>query len=350
MKTMKPERVAVLGAGSWGATLAALLAKKGHEVSLWEIDPRAAEALASTRKLAVLPELDVPASVHVTHDLSSALRERTIVVSATPSHFVRPTMSAVWKTNALDRKAVIVSVAKGLEEKTLMRMSQIVSEELHLPMKQVTCLSGPSHAEEVCRGLPTATVAAGLDKKVVARVQALFENEFFRVYAHNDLIGVELGGTLKNIFAIACGISDGLGLGDNSRAAIITRGLNEMTRVGVKMGGDMLTFFGLTGMGDLIVTCLSRHSRNRLLGEKIGQGKSVAQALSEMTMVAEGLKAAPSAFQLSQKLKLDCPLIKEIYMVLNKGKDPKTSLRDLMHRQTQTEWQGLRASGGLKRR
>ncbi len=342
MKKFTPERVAVLGGGSWGATLASLLAKKGHEVALWEFDPRAANSLASTRKLSVLPELDVPASIHVTNDLASALRERTVVVSATPSHVVRSTMSSVWKTNALERKAIIINVSKGLEEKTLKRMSQVISEELHVPLNRVASLSGPSHAEEVCRHMPTAIVAAGLDKKIVARVQSLFQTDFFRVYATQDLIGVELGGMLKNIFAIACGISDGLGLGDNSRAAILTRGLNEMTRIGVKMGGEMLTFFGLTGMGDLIVTCLSQHSRNRLLGEKIGKGKSVEQALSEMTMVAEGMKAAPSAFQLSQKLKLDCPLIQEIYHVLYKGKDPKTSLQDLMHRQTQSEWQGLR--------
>ncbi len=250
-------------------------------------------------------------------------------------------MASVWKTNAPSTaSAIVINVSKGLEEKTLKRMSQVISEELHLPMKHVTSLSGPSHAEEVCRGMPTATVAAGLDKKTVLRVKALFQDDFFRVYPHDDLIGVELGGTLKNIFAIACGISDGLGLGDNSRAAILTRGLNEMTRVGVKMGGDMLTFFGLTGMGDLFVTCMSPHSRNRLLGEKIGQGKTAAKALSEMTMVAEGMKAAPSAFALAQKLKLDCPLIQEIYKILYKGKDPKTSLHDLMHRQTQTEWQG----------
>jgi len=344
MKQFKAERVAVLGAGSWGATLAALLSKKGHEVSLWEFDPRAAEALSSTRKLPVLPELDIPAAIHVTNDLSSALRERSILISATPSHVVRVTMTSVWKTNSLDKKAIVINVAKGLEEKTLKRMSQVISEELHVPINRIASLSGPSHAEEVCRGLPTATVAAGIDKKTVARVQTLFENDFFRVYPHDDLIGVELGGTLKNIFAIACGISDGLGLGDNSRAAILTRGLNEMTRIGVKLGGNMLTFFGLTGMGDLFVTCMSPHSRNRLLGEKIGRGKTAAQALSEMTMVAEGMKAAPSAFALSQKLKLDCPLIQEIYKVLYKGKDPKTSLHDLMHRQTHKEWQGLRGN------
>src|SRR5438552_2455480 len=337
----RTERVAVLGAGSWGATLAVLLAEKGHDVSLWEFYPQIAASLASTRRLAVLPELNVPASILVTNNLAEALTQRPVIISATPSHTVRATMSSVKKTGALDPKAVVVSVSKGLEEKTLKRMSQVIAEELRMPMKRVAALSGPSHAEEVCHHLPTAVVSAAQDRALAGRVKTLFEQDFFRVYALSDLVGVELGGTLKNIFAIACGISDGLGLGDNSRAAILTRGLNELTRIGVKMGGQLLTFFGLAGMGDLIVTCLSRHSRNRQLGEKIGIGAPVAQALSEMTMVTEGYKTAPSAFRLAQKLKLDTPLTREIYEVLYKGKDPRKSLRDLMHRQTKSEWQGL---------
>jgi glycerol-3-phosphate dehydrogenase (NAD(P)+) len=202
-------------------------------------------------------------------------------------------------------------------------------------------LTGPSHAEEVCRRIPTLTVAAGTDKKMVEKIQSLFPQEYFRVYTHSDLIGAELGGSLKNIFAIAAGIGYGLGLGDNTNAAILTRGLNEMTRIGVRMGAQLLTFFGLTGMGDLIVTCLSHHSRNRLLGEKIGKGKTAKEALAEMTMVAEGYKTAAAALQLAQRLGLDCPLTREIYEVLYQDKDPKTSLHDLMKRQTYTEWQGL---------
>jgi glycerol-3-phosphate dehydrogenase (NAD(P)+) len=337
----KKERIAVLGAGSWGATLATLLADKGHAVSLWEFNPRAAAALASTRRLPVLPELKVPTSILVTHDLSSALQGRSIVMAATPSHFVRTTMAAARKTGALAKDAVIVSVAKGLEEKTLKRMSQVIAEELRVPGGRIVALTGPSHAEEVCRRMPTAIIVAGTDKSVVTRIQALFQTDFFRVYPHRDLVGAELAGAIKNIFAIICGIADGLGLGDNSRAAILTRGLNEMTRIGVRQGGDPLTFFGLAGMGDLIVTCLSRHSRNRLLGEKIGKGKTAAQALSEMTMVAEGMKTAPSAYALARKLKLDCPLTREIYEILYKGKNPRTSLRDLMNRQTKDEWQDL---------
>lgn len=335
------ERIAVLGAGSWGATLAALLVEKGHDVSLWEFDPKAAEALAKTHRLPVLPDLVLPSALQATNDLAAALKDRPVVLSATPSPFVRSTMAAVKKTSALAKNAVVISVTKGLEEKTHKRMSEIIREELGISAAQVAVLSGPSHAEEVCRRLPTAVVAAGIEATLTARVQTLFSQDYFRVYAEKDLVGVELGGTLKNVLAIACGISDGLGFGDNTRAALLTRGLNEMARIGVKSGANLLTFFGLAGMGDLIVTCLSKHSRNRLLGEKIGKGKTPEQALKEMTMVAEGMKTAPSAFELARDLKVDCPLFREIYGVLYEGKDPHKSLRDLMGRETQSEWQGM---------
>lgn len=342
MKRTTREKVAVLGAGSWGATLAVHLAHKGHDVSLWEFDPRAADSLARTRRLKILPGLVVPRSVQVTNDLGRALAGRPVVLSATPSHTVRATMASVRKSGALYPKALVISVTKGLEESTLCRMSDIIRQELRLPERRVVALTGPSHAEEVFRRMPTAVVAAGTDAAAVRRVQSLFEDEFFRVYPQTDLIGAELGGTLKNVFAIACGIVDGLGMGDNTRAALLTRGLNEMTRIGVRMGGKPLTFFGLAGMGDLIVTCLSPHSRNRSLGEKIGRGKSVKKALSEMTMVAEGMKASPSAWTLAQKLKLDCPLIEQIYHVLYRGKAAKHAVHDLMRRQTVSEWQGLK--------
>ena len=321
--------------------MAALLAEKGHAVSLWEYDAAAAQALASTRKLPVLPELTLPKSIQVTSRMADAIGDRGVVVSATPSQFVRSTMKAAQSSGSVSRDAAVISVSKGLEEKTLKRMSEVIREELHLPASRVAVLSGPSHAEEVCRHLPAALVAASEDVGLCARVQSIFTQDYFRVYAHPDMIGVELGGTLKNIFAIACGISDGLGLGDNSKAAIMTRGLNEMARLGAKMGAQLLTFFGLAGMGDLIVTCLSRHSRNRLLGEKLGQGKSPAQALAEMTMVTEGYKTVPSAFGLAQRFQLDCPLIQEIYQVLYKDKNPRASLRDLMERQTPSEWRDV---------
>ncbi len=333
------EKITVLGAGSWGATLGVLLADKGHQVTLWEFNPTAAQSLSSTRRLSTLPDLKLPESVHVTSDIQAALKDRSVIVSATPSQFVRATMKAA---GAVSKEAVVISVTKGLEEITLKRMSEIIREELKLSENRVAVLSGPSHAEEVCRHMPTAMVAASSDAVLRDRVQQLFTQDYFRVYAHDDTIGVELGGTLKNIFAIACGISDGLGLGDNSKAAILTRGLNEMSRLGVKMGAQLLTFFGLTGLGDLIVTSLSKHSRNRLLGEKIGGGKTPAQALAEMTMVTEGHKTAPSAYQLAQQFQLECPLVQEIYQVLYKDKNPRASLRDLMDRETPSEWRDIK--------
>jgi glycerol-3-phosphate dehydrogenase (NAD(P)+) len=335
---MGSERIAVLGAGSWGATLAQLLSEKGHDVSLWEFDAKAATALQQTRTLRVLPDLKLSPGVRVSAQIGEVLDQRSLIVSATPSQFVRGTVKAAAASGKLAPHAAWVSVAKGLEDKTLKRMSQVIADEAHVPTQQVAVLSGPSHAEEVCRHLPTAMVSASVDSALATRVQQLFTQPYFRVYTHDDLVGVELGGTLKNIFAIGCGISDGIGLGDNSKAAIMTRGLNEMSRLGVKMGGKLLTFFGLAGMGDLIVTCLSRHSRNRLFGEKIGQGKTPDQALAEMTMVTEGHKTAPAAFALTQQLGVDCPLIQEIYAVLYQQKNPKQSLRDLMERETPPEW------------
>ncbi len=338
---MAGERIAVLGAGSWGATLAGLLRDNGHSVSLWEFDRKAAEALAKTRRLPVLPDLRLPPGVEVTQDIADALKGRAVVLSATPTQFVRATVKAAAKSGALEKQAAWVSVSKGLEESTQKRMSEIIAEESGSSANEIAVLSGPSHAEEVCRQLPTAMVSASPNAQLAARVQKLFTRDFFRVYTHDDLIGVELGGTLKNIFAIGCGISDGLGLGDNSKAALMTRGLNEMARLGVKMGAKMLTFFGLAGTGDLIVTCLSQHSRNRLFGEKIGRGKTPSQALAEMTMVAEGYRTAAAANALTERLGIECPLIQEIYQILFTQKNPKQSLRDLMDRQTPPEWREI---------
>lgn len=340
---MTSERICVLGAGSWGATLAGVLAEKGHDVSLWEFDAKAAESLDKTRRLSFLPDLRLPAAVRVTHDIAQAAARRAVIVSVTPSAFVRSTMKTLRASKALDSQAIVVSATKGLEDKTLKRMSQIIEEELSLPSGRIAVLSGPSHAEELCKRQPTAIVAASTDNTIVPRVQALFSQDYFRIYAHSDPAGVELAAALKNVFAIGCGISDGLGFGDNAKAALMTRGLNEMTRIGVQSGANVLTFFGLAGVGDLIVTCLSRHSRNRALGEKIGKGKTPKEALAEMTMVAEGMISAPAANELARRANLDCPLTREIYDVLYQDKDPQQSLKDLMRRETPTEWQGLPA-------
>jgi glycerol-3-phosphate dehydrogenase (NAD(P)+) len=335
------EKIAVLGAGSWGATLGGLLADNGHSVMLWEFDQQAATTLRQTRTLQVLPDLQLSAGIDVTSDIAAAVRGRSMVICATPSQFMRSTLATLKNQGGIESGTSIVSVTKGLEDKTLKRMSDIISEELGASADRIAVLSGPSHAEEVCRRMPTAIVAASSSTELAQRVQHLFTREYFRVYTHNDMLGVELGGTLKNIFAIACGISDGLGLGDNSKAAILTRGLNEMARLGVKMGGQLLTFFGLAGVGDLIVTCMSKHSRNRSFGEKIGRGASPRQALTEMTMVTEGYKTAPAAYALAQRLKIECPLMEEIYQVLYNDKNPRQSLRDLMDRDTPSEWREL---------
>lgn len=332
------EKIAVIGGGSWGATLAGLLADKGHDVALWEFVPTLAESMAATRQLATVPDLRLPASVQVTADLTKALAGRTWIVSATPSAFVRSTLNAARATGAVARDVRVISVSKGLEDKTLKRMSEIIAEELAVPFDRIVALTGPSHAEEVCRKLPTAVVAAGQNSDTVRAAQALFATDYFRVYSQSDMIGAELGGTLKNVLAIGSGIAHGLGFGDNTQAALLTRGLNEMARLGAKCGARQDTFFGLAGMGDLIVTCLSRHSRNRRLGEKIGQGKTPQAALSEMTMVAEGMVSAPAAHALIKKSGVRCPLIDEIYSVLYEGKNPRESLQALMQRAPQEEW------------
>jgi glycerol-3-phosphate dehydrogenase (NAD(P)+) len=317
--------------------LAGLLAEKGLSVSLWEFDPAAAEHLRTTRSLKTLPELSLAPSVDVTGDLKTALSGRDWVLSVTPSAFVRSTMRAVRASGALSPQAKIISASKGIEDKTLKRMSEIISEETGVAAQRIGVLSGPSHAEEVCRRMPTAVVAAAADPALAESIQKLFAIDYFRVYTQSDVTGVELAGTLKNVLAIGCGISDGLGFGDNTRAALLTRGLNEMARIGVKSGGQQMTFYGLAGMGDLIVTCLSKHSRNRGLGEKIGKGLTPKQALGEMTMVAEGMVSAPAAQALAQKLGVDCPLIREIYNVLYEAKDPKRAVQELFSREAKGE-------------
>lgn len=325
------QRIAVLGGGSWGATLADVLAKNGHDVAVWEIMEAARNTLKNTRSLSTMPQLKLQASVMVTGDLNEALRDRFAVVSAVPSEFVRATWKSVRESKGFPAKAWVVSVTKGIENNTLKRMSEVIEEELPDLKNRVAVLSGPSHAEEVAMGIPTAVVAAG-PNNLGEQVQAVFNADRFRVYSSQDFTGVELGGALKNIYAIATGACDGLGLGDNTKAALMTRGLNEMTRIGIASGAHGLTFFGLSGLGDLIVTCGSQHSRNRLLGEKIGKGKNLKEALGEMTMVAEGVRTTKSVYDLARRLDLDLPVVNEIYKCLHEGKTAKASLHDLMHR------------------
>jgi glycerol-3-phosphate dehydrogenase (NAD(P)+) len=325
------EKIAVLGAGSWGATLADHLARNGHDVVLWEISPAAAARFERERRLPTLDGLVLHPDVRVTEDMAKALKGRPVLVNAVPSKHVRATFRAVRASNALAPSAWAVSVSKGIENDTLKRMTRVMEEETPALAGRTAVLAGPSHAEEVARSVPTAVVAAG-PEALRDHLTRLFNSENLRVYTNPDFVGVELCGALKNVYAVGCGVCDGLGLGDNTKAALMTRGLNEMVRVGVAEGAQVLTFLGLAGLGDLIVTCTSRHSRNRLLGEKLGQGKSTEQALGEMTMVAEGYFTAKSAKQLMDHHKLDLPIVTELYAMLYEGKPARAAMRDLLSR------------------
>jgi glycerol-3-phosphate dehydrogenase (NAD(P)+) len=325
------DRIAVLGGGSWGATLADHLAKNGHDVFVWEFQESDADRLRRTRRLPTLPHLVLHDQVRVTSRVGEALAGRPMVVNAVPSSHVRATFAAVQASGALASGAWAVSVSKGIENDTLKRMSQVIAESTPALAGRVAVLAGPSHAEEVARSLPTAVVAAGPDA-FVDKAAAVFNADHLRVYTNPDFVGVELCGALKNVFAVACGVSDGLGFGDNTKAALMTRGLNEMVRLGVLEGAQVITFLGLAGLGDLIVTCTSRHSRNRSFGEKLGHGKSAAQALAEMSMVAEGHPTAKSAYQLAQRHGLDLPIISELYKILYENKPAPNAMRDLLAR------------------
>lgn len=339
MPAFPKEKIAVLGGGSWGSTLAAQLAKKGHEVSIWEFLPDVAEHLKTKRTLTTLPQLKLPSSVFVTNNMKEALQGKEMVLCVTPSHTVRATFQAAIKSG-LKKDILVVSASKGIENGTHMRMSEII-KDIFPDVGDLVILSGPSHAEEVAMGQPVALVAASHADRAAERVRAIFAADSFRVYTSDDPIGVELGGALKNIYAVACGVVDGLSLGDNTKAALITRGLLEITRLGHSLGAKTVTFFGLSGLGDLIVTCNSKHSRNRSLGEKIGSGKTLDQALSEMTMVAEGVNTTKGVYEMANSKGVDVPIINEMYHVLFKGKSPRDSIRDLMTREVGAEMEGL---------
>jgi glycerol-3-phosphate dehydrogenase (NAD(P)+) len=277
-----------------------------------------------------LPGVKISEAIEVTLDTKAALRAAEMVVLAVPSHGMRPICRQLREH--LPAKATLVHVAKGIENETGARMSEVVAAELG---REVIVLSGPSHAEEVGRGVPTAVVVAGRD---AALAQSAFMNERFRIYTHDDVAGVELGGALKNVIAIAAGCCDGIGFGDNTKAALCTRGLAEMSRLGVALGARAETFYGLSGVGDLIVTAFSRHSRNRGFGERLGKGETVAQITDSMQMVAEGVKSAKSAWQLAQRKGVDVPITREVHAIIYEGKSPKQAVRDLMTREAKPEF------------
>lgn len=330
-------KIAVLGAGSWGTALAVLLASKDFDVVLWEHFPELAEELLNTREnKKMLPGIEIPKKIKITNDFTQAVDDREILVNAVPSHVVRHLVTQLNEFRMNSK--LIVSVTKGIENDTLLRMSQIYKDVLSdFSEDQFVVLSGPSHAEEVSRQIPTTIVAACNNLNNAELIQDIFMTPTFRVYSHSDSTGVELGGSLKNIIAIAAGIIDGVNFGDNTKAALITRGLVEMTRLGTAMGADPMTFAGLSGIGDLVVTCMSHHSRNRYVGEEIGKGKTLKQVLSEMVMVAEGVKTTKSAFQLAKVHNIEMPITEAVHKVLFDEKDPKDAVYDLMSRDAKQE-------------
>ena len=330
--------VGIMGAGSWGTALALLLHKNGHQVTVWSINEDEVKMLSEKREHeSKLPGVKIPEDMMFTTDIESTVKGKDFVVLAVPSPFTRSTSRNMRPFIAEGQ--IIVDVAKGIEESTLMTLSQQIEEEI--PQADVAVLSGPSHAEEVGRGLPTTVVIGARTKKTADYLQEMFMSEVFRVYTSPDILGMELGGSLKNVIALAAGIADGLGYGDNTKAALITRGIAEIARLGVKMGGAIESFTGLTGIGDLIVTCASVHSRNRKAGYLIGQGMSMQEAMDEVKMVVEGVYSTKAAVKLGEKYDVSLPIINKVNEVLFENKDPREAVNELMLRDSKAEHTAL---------
>ncbi len=330
-------KVAVLGAGGWGIAISTLLCYNGHKVTLWEFDSREMKRLSQQREhKRKLPGVKIPGLVEITDQLNSAISGAKVLALALPSHTLRKVAKEIGATQLKD--PIVVNLAKGIENETLLRMSEVLREELpHDLHEKIATLSGPSHAEEVARRIPTTVVVAGFKEEIARKVQETFMTPFFRVYTNSDIIGVELGGSLKNVIAIAAGICDGMGLGDNSKGALISRGLAEIIRLGEKLGAKRETFAGLSGLGDLVTTCISRFSRNRFVGEQIGRGRSLKEIEAEMTMVAEGIKTTRSAYQLSLRYHVEMPITQQVYWVLFENKKPEEAIAELMTRDPKSE-------------
>jgi glycerol-3-phosphate dehydrogenase (NAD(P)+) len=330
--------ISVLGAGAWGTTLAILLSENGHNVTLWEYNARYAKLIEEKHEnITFLPGIPLPSDLHISNDLEESTVNKEIIVTAIPTQFTRQALGNVSFSNI--RNTIFVSVSKGIEKSHLLTVSQIYKDVFpELSVHQIGVLSGPSHAEEVSKRIPTTVVAACKDHDSSKTIQSAFINRYFRVYSSTDVIGVELGGAFKNVIAIGAGILDGMGMGDNTKAAIMTRGTAEITRLGLAMGAKQPTFSGLSGMGDLIVTCMSRHSRNRYVGEEIGKGKKLKEVLAGMTAIAEGVATSNSAMQLAIKHNVEVPITSEVYKVLFEDKDPATAIHDLMTRDRKEEY------------
>ncbi|HDP67185.1 MAG TPA: NAD(P)-dependent glycerol-3-phosphate dehydrogenase [Candidatus Marinimicrobia bacterium] len=326
----KLAKVAVLGAGSWGTTIAIHLHNLNHPVAIWEYYPENVALLSKTRRNPLLEGIPIPAGIQISNDLEKTVVDSAFIVIAVPSHTMRKLLLNL--SGLVAENAFIVNLSKGIEQDSLFRMSELIHHVLPHPLAKIVTLSGPSHAEEVAREIPTAVVAASENIESARGVQELFNSHYLRVYTSTDIIGVELGGSLKNVIAIAAGICDGLGLGDNSKAALITRGLMEITRMGVYLGAEEATFAGLSGVGDLIVTCGSKHSRNRYVGEEIGKGRRLDDIINGMSMVAEGVQTCRTVQQMIAKYGILMPISAEIHKVLFEEKDPRLALNDLMTR------------------
>ncbi|MDR2940085.1 MAG: NAD(P)H-dependent glycerol-3-phosphate dehydrogenase [Clostridiales bacterium] len=323
------KKICVIGSGGWGTAIALMLYSKGHDVAIWSFKKEEADSINKHREnKEFLKGIKIPSGIYITNDKEEAVNGKEILVIAVPSKFMRTTLLSF--KNYISGSQIIANLSKGFEEGSLMRLSEVIEDVF--PNNKICILSGPSHAEEVSRDIPTTVVAASKDISVAEYIQDVFMTNSFRIYTNTDVVGVELGAALKNVIALAAGVCDGIGYGDNTKAALMTRGLTEIARLGVKMGADKYTFLGLSGIGDLIVTCTSMHSRNRRAGILIGQGKTLEEALAEVHTVVEGVENAKAAYQLAQKYSVDAPIINQVYKTIFEGKDPKQAVHDLMTR------------------
>lgn len=332
--TKKIKNIGIIGDGGWGTTLAVYLAEKGYSVTVWGPFADYTREVQQTRyNTKFLPDIRLPESILFTNEMARAVDACEVVVLATPSKFIVSVLKQLKKFNL--SKKLVLSVIKGIDTEKLLRMSQIIEKELgRIPL---AVLSGPTIAGELARRQPTTAVIASKNPRLAKDLQTVFNSDIFRIYTNSDVIGVEIGGSLKNVIAIACGVCDGLGFGTNAKAAILTRGLNEMTRLGKAMGAQSSTFYGLTGLGDLVTTCVNAKSRNRSVGEALGQGKSIDEILSSMSMVAEGVETVKAAYKLGKKLKVPMPITNEVYNIITKNKKPHQAVSDLMQREMKAE-------------
>ena len=329
-------KVSIMGGGSWGIALAALLEKNGHKVTVWSALKDEVEMLRVNREHKMMPGVFLAEDILCTDDEREAVEGSDLLVMAVASSYTRRTARRI--SGLVSDRQKILNVAKGIEEDTLMTLSEIIEQEI--PQADVAVMSGPSHAEEVGRGIPTTIVVGAKSRETAEYIQGLFMSEVFRVYVSSDILGMELGGALKNVVALAAGIADGLGYGDNTKAALITRGIAEIARLGTAMGGKYETFCGLTGIGDLIVTCASMHSRNRRAGILIGQGKTYEEAMAEVKMVVEGVYSAKAAMQLAAKYHVQLPIIEQVNQILFEGKNAAQAVKELMLRDRKIEVSG----------